>query len=119
MRCGYRFDYILFILTCLSLQILDEYFLGSVRAIDTIMDNCKRKLLSITPWTRSIIVSIETWPKCHVFTEWGQNNLTQKNCGGCHQPGISVRFLLFGHPYNSNTMQTVPTDARITYEKVS
>lgn len=82
------------------------------------MDNCKRKLLSITPWTRSIIVSIETWPKCHVFTEWGQNNLTQKSCGGCHQPGVSVRFLLFGHPYNINTMQTVPTDIRVTYEKV-
>ncbi|KAI9588240.1 hypothetical protein GQX74_004086 [Glossina fuscipes] len=95
----------------------DEYFLASVRAIDTIMENCKRKLLSITPWTRSVIASIETWPKCHVFTEWGQNNLTQKNCAGCHQPGISVRFLLFGHPYNSNTMQSVPTDARITYEK--
>lgn len=93
--------------------------MGSVRAIDTIMDNCKRKLLSITPWTRSIIASIETWPKCHVFTEWGQNNLTQKNCAGCHQPGISVRFLLFGHTYNSNTMQSIPTDARITYEKVS
>ncbi|CAD7005589.1 unnamed protein product [Ceratitis capitata] len=56
----------------------DEYFLGSVRIIDSIMDNCKRKLLSITPWTRSIIVSIETYPKCHVFTEWGQNNLTQR-----------------------------------------
>uniref|UniRef100_T1PHZ1 DUF4211 domain-containing protein n=1 Tax=Musca domestica TaxID=7370 RepID=T1PHZ1_MUSDO len=95
----------------------DEYFLGSVRALDTILDNCKRKLLSITPWTRSVITSIETWPKCHVFSEWGQNNLTQKNCAGCHQPGISVRFLLFGQPYNSNTMQTIPTDARMTYEK--
>ncbi|XP_017493306.1 PREDICTED: coiled-coil domain-containing protein 82-like [Rhagoletis zephyria] len=95
----------------------DEYFLGSVRIIDSIMDNCKRKLLSITPWTRSIIVSIETYPKCHVFTEWGQNNLTQKNCGGCHQPGISVRFLLFGNPYHANTMQPVPVDTRLACEK--
>ncbi|XP_055857096.1 uncharacterized protein LOC129919977 isoform X2 [Episyrphus balteatus] len=95
----------------------DEYFLSSVRTIDEIMENCKRKLLSITPWTRSVIVSIETWPQCHVFTEWGQNNVNQKNCGGCHQPGISVRFLLFGHPYNTNTMQTVPVDMRVAYEK--
>lgn len=83
------------------------------------MDNCKRKLLAITPWTRSIISSIETWPKCHVFSEWVQNNLTQKNCAGCHQPGIAVRFLLFGEPYNPNTMQTISADARIVYEKVN
>ncbi|KAL7732992.1 hypothetical protein ACLKA6_002799 [Drosophila palustris] len=95
----------------------DDYFLGSVRVVDNIMDNCKRKLLAITPWTRSIISSIETWPKCHVFSEWVQNNLTQKNCAGCHQPGIAVRFLLFGEPYNPNTMQTITPDARIIYEK--
>lgn len=90
-----------------------------MRIIDNIMENCKRKLLAITPWTRSIISSIETWPKCHVFSEWVQNNLTQKNCAGCHQPGISVRFLLFGEPYNPNTMQTISADARIVYEKVN
>jgi len=82
------------------------------------MENFKRKLLAITPWTRSTISSIETWPKCHVFSEWEQNNLTQKNCAGCHQPGIAVRFLLFGEPYNPNTMQTIPVDPRIVYEKV-
>jgi len=30
-----------------------------------------------------------------------------------------VRFLLFGEPYNPNTMQTIPVDPRIVYEKVS
>lgn len=98
--------------------IVDQYFLQSIRSIDDVMNNCKRKLLSITPWTRSIILSIETWPQCHVFTDWGQNNVNQKNCGGCHQPGTSVRFLLFGQPYENLTMQHKTPDPRIAYEKV-
>ncbi|KAL5282340.1 QSER1 family protein [Megaselia abdita] len=96
----------------------DQYFLQSIRSIDEVMNNCKRKLLSITPWTRSIILSIETWPQCHVFTDWGQHNLNQKNCGGCHQPGTSVRFLLFGQPYENLTMQHKTPDPRIAYEKL-
>lgn len=83
------------------------------------MENCKRKLLTLTPWTRNIIVSIETFPLCNVITELGQDNYTlQMVCAGCHQPGISVRFLLCGQPYNNHTMEAVQPDFRISYEKV-
>lgn len=70
------------------LNFTDEYFLTRVKSIDAITEDRKNRLLQITPWTRSMLTSIQTFPNFNLNNDLGQtNDLNHLCCVACHQPG--------------------------------
>lgn len=65
-----------------------------------------------------MVYSIETWPCYNVITELGMANLSQINCMGCNQRGIVTRIILYGQPYNPNTVEIIQPDPRTVFDKV-
>lgn len=64
-------------------------------------------------------LSIETWPCYNIISDLGQGGTNHLFCVACHQPGISMRLLLYGNPYNPATIEAIEPDARMGFEKVS
>lgn len=89
-----------------------------MKTIEELTKERKNRLLSTITWSQRVIYSIETWPCYNIITDLGTANMTQIICGGCNQRGIASRFILYGQPYNANTIETVQPDNRLPYEKV-
>lgn len=89
-----------------------------MKTIDVLTKERKNRLLSTVTWPQRMIYSIEAWPCYNVVTDLGMANVNQIVCGGCSQRGIAARFILYGQPYNSDTIETTQPDNRLPYEKV-
>ncbi|KAJ6646601.1 Glutamine and serine-rich protein 1, partial [Pseudolycoriella hygida] len=98
-------------------QEQDEYFLSNVKTIDDITNDRKRRLLNITPWPKTMTLSVETWPCYNIVSDLGQVGTNHLFCVACHQPGISMRLILYGNPYNPSTIETIEPDIRMGFEK--
>lgn len=100
--------------------ITDDYFLSNVKTIDEITGDRKRRLLGITPWPKTMIISVETWPSYNIISDLGgsNNNANLLFCVACHQPGIAMRMMLYGNPYNPTTVEPCQPDPRIIFDKV-
>lgn len=69
-------------------------------------------------WPQRVSYGLETWP-CYNIHEPGIANISQLNCACCSQRGvISSRIILYGQPYNPDTIESVQQDNRLPYEKV-
>lgn len=100
--------------------VADEYFLSNVKTIDDLTATRKSKLLSVTTWTSRMVYSIETWPCYNIISDLGMANLSQICCTGCNMRGIMARVILYGQPYNPNTVEVVvQPDHRIAFDKVN
>lgn len=99
-------------------HITDEYFLSNVKTIDDMTAGRKTRLINTTQWSARFSYSIETWPCYNLITDLGQINYSNINCSGCGQRGISARLILYGQPYNPNTVALIQLDHRIPYDKV-
>ena len=65
-----------------------------------------------------MVNSVETWPCYNIMSDLSNVQTNHLICGACHQPGIAMRIILYGNPYNSATVETVQLNDRIYYEKV-
>lgn len=65
-----------------------------------------------------MISSVETWPCYNIISDLG-GNTNHLFCVACRQPGIAMRMLLYGNPYNPTTVEAVQPDSRIIYDKVN
>lgn len=90
-----------------------------MKSIDEITYDRKRRLLTITPWPKTMTLSVETWPCYNIISDLGQVGTNHLFCVACHQPGISMRLMLYGNPYNPSTIEPIEPDARMGFEKVT
>lgn len=70
------------------------------------------------PWSKAVIESIETWPCYNIITELGHSSGVLY-CIACHQQGVAMRLILYGLPYNPTTIESIPTNPNVGYEKVN
>lgn len=90
-----------------------------MKTIDEITHDRKRRLLNITPWPKTMTLSVETWPCYNIISDMGQLGTNNMFCVACHQPGVSMRLMLYGNPYNPSTIEAIEPDSRMGFEKVS
>lgn len=97
---------------------LDEYFLSNVKLIDDLTTERKLRLRNSMPWTAKILYSIESWPCYNIISELGVTNNGQIICAACNKRNIVSRIILYGQPYNPNTIRPMQLDSRFSFEKV-
>lgn len=100
------------------LQTPDDYFLSNVKTIDDLNVERKERVRSTVAFPPLMVRSLETWPCYSQQTDLGVMNNGQIICVGCNKRDIVTRLTLFGQAYNTNTIDPVQLDARITFEKV-
>lgn len=66
-----------------------------------------------------MVYSIETWPCYSLNDVSGLTNASQIACSGCSTRGIISRIILYGQPYNANTIEAIQVDSRMSFDKVS
>ncbi|XP_059607630.1 uncharacterized protein LOC132255560 isoform X1 [Phlebotomus argentipes] len=85
------------------LQENDEYFLASVRAIDSLVDGLKTRLLTARPISRNFHAAVEMWPQYEVL-QLGANYPPQIACTSCLRAVASLHVRFSGQLYNVVTM---------------
>lgn len=98
---------------------LDQYFLSSVKIIDQLSIERKENLRTTVPWPRRTLYSIETWPCYNIIKDLGVTNNGQIICATCNKRAIVSRIILYGQPYNANTIEPIQADNRVAFEKVT
>lgn len=96
----------------------DEYFLSNVKTIDDLTTGRKQRLRNSMPWPAKLLYSIETWPCYNIITDLGVTNNGQIICAACNKHNIVSRVILYGQPYNANTVGPTQLDNRYAFEKV-
>uniref|UniRef100_A0A1Y1MPK1 DUF4211 domain-containing protein n=1 Tax=Photinus pyralis TaxID=7054 RepID=A0A1Y1MPK1_PHOPY len=86
-------------------QEQDEYFLTNVQTIDDITNNKKQKMITLLKWPNPVQVAVSTWPCFNVIRELNALDSQLRPCGACLKPGVSVRVLMYGQPYNATTLE--------------
>lgn len=102
---------------CIS-ENLDDYFLSNVKTIDDLTAERKRRLRDSMPWPSKMLYSIETWPCYNIISDLGVTNNGQIICAACSKRNIVSRVILYGQPYNPNTVGPIQLDNRFSFEKV-
>ncbi|KAF5308891.1 hypothetical protein FQR65_LT00591 [Abscondita terminalis] len=86
-------------------QEQDEYFLTNVKTIDDITDSKRQKMISLLRWPNPVQIAVTTWPCFNVIREVSAADIQLKPCAACLRPGVAVRVLMYGQPYNSTTLE--------------
>lgn len=69
-------------------------------------------------WPAKMLYSIETWPCYNIISDLGVTNNGQIICAACNKRNIVSRVILYGQPYNPNTVGPIQLDNRFSFEKV-
>lgn len=98
---------------------LDEYFLSNVKTIDDLTAERKQRLRNCMTWPARMLYSIETWPCYNIINDLGVTNNGQIICAACNKRSIVSRVILYGQPYNPNTIGPIQLDSRFSFDKVN
>ncbi|XP_055310308.1 putative uncharacterized protein DDB_G0293878 isoform X5 [Sitodiplosis mosellana] len=98
-------------------QEQDEYFLSNVKTIDDLTSGRKMRLRNTMAWPTRILHSIEIWPCYNVINDLGVTNNGQIICVACNKRNIVSRVVLYGQPYNQNTIGPTQLDGRYSFDK--
>lgn len=99
--------------------ILDDYFLSNVKTIDDLTAERKLRLQNCMTWPPRLLYSVETWPCHNIISDLGVTNNGQIICAACSKRNIVSRVILYGQPYNPNTVGPIQLDNRFSFDKVS
>lgn len=69
-------------------------------------------------WPSRILNSIEVWPCHNIIHDLGFTNNGQIICVACNKRNIVSRVILYGQPYNPNTIGPTQLDGRFSFDKV-
>ncbi|KAK4886206.1 hypothetical protein RN001_002477 [Aquatica leii] len=86
-------------------QEQDEYFLTNVKTIDDITDSKRQKMISLLRWPNPVQIAVTTWPCFNVIRELSAADIQLRPCAACLKPGVAVRVLMYGQPYNATTLE--------------
>lgn len=89
-----------------------------MKTIDDLSTERKLRLRNCTPWAARLLYSIETWPCYNTINDLGVTNNGQIICAACNKRNIVARVILFGQPYNPNTIGAIQLENRFSFDKV-
>lgn len=103
---------------CLS--FVEQYFLENLQIIDEFTQQRKLQLRTCMSWPERIMQSLETWP--HIMSHFVDENNHQITCDICNKRGDDSqvrRVLLYGQPYNENSMRPIQPNSQSSICAVS
>eukprot|EP00092_Neocalanus_flemingeri_P012349 GFUD01013315.1.p1 GENE.GFUD01013315.1~~GFUD01013315.1.p1 ORF type:complete len:1215 (-),score=291.42 GFUD01013315.1:329-3973(-) len=83
----------------------DEYFVSNIEKVDSVTLLRKDKLLTGVTWTLRFQHALTVWP---CLNDLGSEACTSTVCGACEKARAHTMLQMFGQPYNSNTLATIP-----------
>lgn len=83
----------------------DEYFVSNIEKVDSVTLLRKDKLLTGVTWTLRFQHALTVWP---CLNDLGSEACTSTVCGACEKARAHSMLQMFGQPYNSNTLATIP-----------
>lgn len=101
------------------LRTTDDYFLSNVKTIDDLNMERRERVRSTVSFPPLMVRSLETWPCYNIHTDLGVTNNGQIICAGCSKRAVVSRLILGGQAYNTNTIDPIQLDSRISSEKVT
>lgn len=87
----------------------DEYFVSNIEKVDSVTLLRKDKLLTggTISWTLRFQHALAVWP---CLNNLGSESCASTVCGACEKARAKTMLQLFGQPYNSNTLASLPPD---------
>ena len=114
-------------------DISDEYFVSNIEKVDSVTLLRKDKLLTGVTWTLRFQHALTVWP-CLNDLGWvyfllstsptysvscRSEACTSTVCGACEKARAHSMLQMFGQPYNSNTLATIPPNPEAMMNRVS
>lgn len=62
-------------------------------------------MINLLRWPNPVEIAVTTWPCLNVIRELGAADTQFHPCAACMKPGVAVRVLMYGQPYNSTTLE--------------
>jgi len=85
----------------------DDYFVTNIEKVDSVTLLRKDKLMTGVSWTLRFQHALTVWP---CLNDLGSEACTSTVCGACEKNKAETMLQMFGQPYNSNTLSTIPPD---------
>lgn len=85
----------------------DDYFVTNIEKVDSVTLLRKDKLMTGISWTLRFQHALTVWP---CLNDLGSEACTSTVCGACEKNKADTMLQMFGQPYNSNTLSTIPPD---------
>jgi len=79
----------------------DEYFVPKVAEMDVLAKERELRLLELVKWDEDFMFSINLFPTVNVMSSFN----VAKKCQACGVGTIKKLFMLYGKPYNSETLE--------------
>lgn len=112
----YRENFVVYMQTLISqsldanflneiMQEEDDYFLSNVQIVDVVTAERKTRLLSSTTWPKPLIAAADRWPSLLAVSDVSAlSGSVALSCAACQQPGVAVRLMFYGDPYDAVTL---------------
>ena len=100
----------------MDISLSDDYFVANIEKVDSVTLLRKDKLMTGTTWTLRFQHAITTWPN---LNNLGSESCASTVCGACEKARAKTMLQMFGQPYNSNTLATIPPDQDAMMNRVS
>ena len=90
--------------------------MSNIEKVDSVTLLRKDKIMTGTTWTLRFQHAITTWPN---LNKLGSQSCASTVCGACEKARAQTMLQMFGQPYNSNTLATLPPDQDAMINRVS